>query len=458
MVDASMAIHEMIEDHKASTKDFANAPLPESMWALIVEEKDKDMFEGLCFEEKDPQKSLKTSQVPLPEPQEGEALVAIMASALNYNTVWSAIFEPMATFEYLRKYAAMRRGNRKHVLPYHILGSDGAGVVLRVGPGVERWRPGDRVAISPAVIDSDFHDTQYDGMLDPGMRGWGFETNFGGLAQFSVVRQTQLLPKPEAYSWEEAASLALVSGTTYRMLVSERGARMRQGDNVLIWGATGGMGAMAVQYVLAGGGSPVGVVNNQAKARLLQEQGCKVIVRNQREHVFVRPDGELDAKNLAAFKKQLRGLLGGEDVDIAFEHVGRDTFPASLFALRRGGKLVTCGSTTGYNHIYDNRYLWMRLKSVIGSHSANYHEVWQANRLACQGRIRPALSRVTTLAEASQEVRLMHRNQHVGKVGVLCLAQEDGLGVRDPQLRQAIGEAKINIYREQEAFRQSLAS
>lgn len=452
-------IHDLIQDQKSQPLDFANVPLPESMQALVVEEQDTDIFQGQAFEDKDPRKSLRVKEVPLPEPQVGEVLVAVMASALNYNTVWTAIFEPLPTFDYLQKYAAMREGNKRNLLPYHILGSDGAGVILRVGPGVEKWKPGDRVAISPAVIDNDFHFSQYDGMLDPGMRGWGFETNFGGLAQFTVVRDTQLLPKPEAYSWEEAASLALVSGTTYRMLVSEKGGQMRQGDNILVWGAAGGMGAMATQYINNGGGNPVGVVGSPEKAEYVKRQSCdKVIVRNSEDHVFIQPDGELHMKNLIRFKRHTRELMDGEEFDLVFEHVGRETFPASVFVLRRGGKVVTCGSTTGYKHLYDNRYLWMRLKSIIGSHSANYHEVWCANRLACQGRIKPVVSRVATLQGASEEVYRMHHNQHVGKVGVLCLAQREGLGVKDRELREIIGEDEINIYRERQEFQQALAS
>jgi len=103
-------------------------------------------------------------------------------------------------------------------------------------------------------------------MMDPQQRIWGFETNFGGLAELAVVKANQLMPKPTHLTWEEAAVNALCNSTSYRMLVSRNGADMKQGDNVLVWGATGGIGGYAVQYVLNGGGTPIGVVSSPDKA------------------------------------------------------------------------------------------------------------------------------------------------------------------------------------------------
>ncbi len=117
------------------------------------------------------------------------------------------------------------------------------------------------------------------------------------------------------------------------------------------------------------------------------------------------------------------------------EHPGRDTFGASVYVTRRGGTVVTCASTSGFTHEYDNRYLWMSLKRIIGSHFANYREAWEANRLICKARVHPTLSRVYPLADSGQAAYDVHRNRHHGKVGVLCLAPEEGLGVSDPELR-----------------------
>ena len=107
----------------------------------------------------------------------------------------------------------------------------------------------------------------------------------------------------------------------------------------------------------------------------------------------------------------------------------------SVFAARRGGTIVTCASTSGFVHEFDNRYLWMHLKRIIGTHFANYRESYEANRLIAKGMIHPTLSRTYPLAEAGQAALDVHRNVHQGKVGVLCLAPQEGLGVRDEELR-----------------------
>jgi crotonyl-CoA reductase len=130
-----------------------------------------------------------------------------------------------------------------------------------------------------------------------------------------------------------------------------------------------------------------------------------------------------------------------------FEHPGRETFGASVYVARRGGTIVTCASTSGFLHEYDNRYLWMNLKRIIGSHFANYREAWEANRLIRRGKIHPTLSRTYPLELAAQATYDVHRNTHQGKVGVLCLAPENGRGIRDHELR-AQHESDINRFRD----------
>jgi crotonyl-CoA reductase len=117
-----------------------------------------------------------------------------------------------------------------------------------------------------------------------------------------------------------------------------------------------------------------------------------------------------------------------------------------VYVAKRGGTVVTCASTSGYLHQYDNRYLWMNLKRIIGSHFANYREAWEANRLIARGRIHPTLSKTYPLDQTGQAAWEVHRNAHQGKVGVLCLAPGEGLGVRDPELR-ARHESAINRFR-----------
>src|SRR5690349_9362707 len=252
--------------------------VPKSYRAVLVRKDEQDMFEGLPTKEKDPRKALHVEEVPTPELGPGEALVAVMASAINYNTVWTSIFEPLPTFKFLRRYGRVSALARRHDLPYHVVGSDAAGVVLRVGAGVTKWRPGDEVVahcLSVELEDAAGHD---DTMLDPQQRIWGFETNFGGLAELALVKSNQLMPKPRHLSWEEAACPGLVNSTAYRQLVSHHGAQMKQGDTVLVWGASGGLGSYATQLALGGGARPICVVSSPEKAELCRRMGAELII------------------------------------------------------------------------------------------------------------------------------------------------------------------------------------
>jgi crotonyl-CoA reductase len=137
----------------------------------------------------------------------------------------------------------------------------------------------------------------------------------------------------------------------------------------------------------------------------------------------------------------------GRDVDIVFEHPGRQTFGASVFVAARGGTITTCAATSGFMIEYDNRHLWMKLKNIVSSHFANYAEAWAANDLICQGRIQPILSAVYPLAETGEAAYQVHKNLHEGKIGVLCLAPEEGLGITNHELREKVGEDRITAFR-----------
>jgi crotonyl-CoA reductase len=173
------------------------------------------------------------------------------------------------------------------------------------------------------------------------------------------------------------------------MLVSKNGANMKQGDVVLIWGASGGIGAYAVQYVLNGGGIPVGVVSSPEKAAILREMGCEAVIdRKAANYQFWNNDGTHNEKEWRRLGGDIRTLVG-EDPDIVFEHPGRSTFAASMYVVKRGGTVVTCAATSGFMLEFDNRHFWMRLKRLVGSHFANYKEAYEANRLISKGMIHP---------------------------------------------------------------------
>ncbi|MEU6948628.1 crotonyl-CoA carboxylase/reductase [Streptomyces sp. NPDC046316] len=424
--------------------EVARGDVPQDYTAAHLRAEDVGMFEGV--DDRDVRRSLRVGKVPMPELAPDEVLVAVMASSINYNTIWSATFEPLPTFGFLKRYGRQGGFAARHDQPYHVVGSDASGVVVRAGAGVSRWKTGDHVVVSCIQVDDHEPATHADAMLGAEQRAWGYETNFGGLAHYAVVKASQVLPKPGHLTWEESASVMLTAATSYRMLISDKGARIKLGDVVLIWGATGGLGAYAVQLVREAGGIPVGVVGSERKAKALQALGCDVII-NREELGLTEPQTPEDVieqgKRLGrAIRREV-----GEDPHVAFDYVGRATFGLSVFVVRRGGTVVTCGSSTGYQHLYDNRYLWMNSKRIVGSHAANLQEQSELNRLVSQGRIRPVMSDVHPLGAVGEAARLVQTNRHIGKVAVLCQAPTEGLGVTDPVLREKIGTAALNPLR-----------
>jgi crotonyl-CoA reductase len=438
-------ILEAIES-EADRATFEGLELPLTYRAAIVRIEDQEMFAGVESKDKDPRQSISIENVPIPELAPGEALIAVMASSINFNTVWTSIFEPVSTFGFLKRYAKSHPDGARHDLPYHIIGSDASGVVLRVGPGVNAFAPGDRVVAHCLSVELESPAGHNDSMLDPEQRIWGYETNFGGLAELAIVKSNQLMAKPEHLTWEEAAVPGLVNSTAYRQLVSKNGADMKQGDVVLIWGASGGLGSYATQYAINGGAIPVCVVSSPEKADIVRSMGATLIIdRSVENYKFWKDTQTQDPKEWQRLGKKIRELTGGEDPDIVFEHPGRETFGASVYVARRGGTIVTCASSTGFMHEYDNRYLWMNLKKIIGTHFANYREAFEANRLIEKGVIHPTLSKVFPLERTGDAAFEVHRNLHQGKVGVLALAPEPGLGVTDQAQRDQVLD-KINWF------------
>src|ERR1700691_1407775 len=249
----------------ASAEELAATEMPSETRAVFVRRDEQTMFDGMDSADKDPRRSLHVDEVPLPELAPDEVFIAVMASSINFNTVWTSIFEPLSTFGFLDRLGKESAWGARHALDYHVVGSDASGVVLRVGSAVRNWKPGDKVVVDCNYVDDQDPSAHDDSMLAANQRIWGFESNFGGLADLAVVKANQLMPKPTHLSWEEAAVNALCNSTAYRMLVSHNGATMKQGDRVLVWGGSGGLGSYAVQHVMNGGGTPVGVVSSPDK-------------------------------------------------------------------------------------------------------------------------------------------------------------------------------------------------
>jgi crotonyl-CoA reductase len=427
--------------------DLAALPIPDHYRGVYVSRDETSMWDGVASKDKDPRKSLHVGDVPTPKLAPDEAYVAVMASSINFNTVWTSIFEPLPTFSFLDRFGRESEWAKRHALDQQVVGSDASGVVLRVGSAVRNWRPGDKVTVHCNYVDDQDPSSHDDSMLGANQRIWGFETNFGGLAELCLVKANQLMAKPAHLTWEEAAVNALCNSTSYRMLVSANAAPMKQGDVVLVWGAGGGIGGYAVQYVLNGGGIPVAVVSNERKVALMHDLGVDAVIDRRAEaYSFWRDEHNQDESEWRRFGKRIRDLVG-EDPDIVFEHPGRSTMGASIYAVKRGGTVVTCAATSGYMVEFDNRHFWMKLKRLVGSHFANYNEAWAANRLVARGKIQPGLSEVFELDQTGEAVRQVHQNAHEGKIGVLCLSPAEGLGIDDPEFRAKVGEKRITVFR-----------
>ena len=431
----------------ASSEALMSTPMPETSRAVFVRRDEQEMFAGMASKDKDPRRSLHLDEVPLPELAPDEVFLAVMASSINFNSVWTSIFEPLSTFGFLDRLGKESFWGRRHALDYHVIGSDAAGVIIRAGSAVRNWNVGDEVTVHCNYVDDQDPRGHDDSMMAGSQRIWGFETNFGGLADICVVKANQLMPKPTHLTWEESAVNALCNSTAYRMLVSRHGAPVTQGDKVLVWGASGGIGSFAVQHVLNSGGTPIGVVSSEDKVQTLHELGCQhVINRAEKDYRFWKDEHTQDEAEWRRLGKDIRALVG-DDPDIVFEHPGRSTMGASVFVAKRGGTIVTCAATSGYMIEYDNRHLWMKLKTIKGSHFSNYREAWAANQTIIDAKVVPPLSAVFALTDTAEAAYEVHHNRHEGKIAILCAAPSEGLGVTDPELRARVGEERLTIFR-----------
>ncbi|WP_298034420.1 crotonyl-CoA carboxylase/reductase [uncultured Desulfovibrio sp.] len=426
----------------------ASYTIPKTMRAVVIYKAEDEKILRIS----DDSERLRTAfhiekNIPTPQPGSEEVLVKVMASGTNFNTIWSLTRKPVSTFDRLSRFAKNDPDAARHNLDYQILGSDAAGVVVKTGSGVRNCKPGDRVVIHGALFEHQSPSTYEDYLTDEQTRIWGYETNFGAFADYCLVRATQILPKPRHLSWAEAAVLTACNGTAYRMLISPKGAQLTLGESVLIWGASGGIGSMAVQYALRAGAVPIAVVSTEAKAELVRRLGCNaVIVRPSEDSDFINPDGTPNMRRLVRFRRQVLEANNGRPPEVVFEHPGRSTFYASLLVAANRGRIVTCGSTTGYDHLYDNRYLWMYGKRIIGCHFASWDESARATDLACRGLVNPLLSAAFPLEGFHDAIEEL-LTEHVGKVAILCNANTIDEGIEDYELRQAIGEEKLDIFR-----------
>ncbi len=393
----------------------------------------KRMYAQLIRAERfgDPVRAFKVETVEVPPLRPDEALVYVMAAGINFNNVWAALGSPINVI-------AARQKAKYDSADFHIGGSDASGIVYAVGREVSSVKVGDRVVVHCGVWDRDCPAVRSgdDPMYDPSFKIWGYETNWGSFAQFTRVQAHQLMPKAKHLTWEQAAAPTLAGATAYRMLMGWPPHTVRPNDVVLIWGASGGLGCMAIQIVKAAGGIPVGVVSDDRKISFCMKLGAKgCINRKNYRHWGMMPHWKKSeeynqwAAECRAFGKAAWDIVGERrNPRIVFEHPGEDTVPTSIFVCDTGGMVVICAGTTGYNAVVDLRYLWMRQKRLQGSHFANDGQSNAFNQLVLDGKIDPCLAKTYRFDEIPECHQAMHENRAPeGKMAALVGAPEPGM-------------------------------
>lgn len=369
-----------------------------------------------------PESSMLVEVVPTWGIAEDEVLVMVAAAGINYNGIWAALGSPISPFDL-------------HRCSYHVAGSDAAGVVWAVGAKVRRWKVGDEVVIHCNQDDGDDEDCNGgEPLLSPSQRIWGYETPDGSYGQFCRVQSRQLMMKPAHLTWEQACCYTLTLATAYRMLFGHPPHILKAGDYVLVWGASGGLGVSAVQLASACGANAIGVVSDRTKADYVRSLGAKGVVDRTEFNCWgaMPPVNSSEygswLKEVRRFGRAIWDVTGKRDIDLVFEHPGEQTFPVSTIVVKRGGMVVFCGSTTGFNLTFDARYIWMRQKRIQGSHFANLKQANAANSFVLDGRIDPSMSEVLPWENIARAHTKMWKNKHrPGNMAVLINAPRVGL-------------------------------
>jgi len=324
---------------------------------------------------------LEYADVPKPEVRHGEVLVRVRACALNHLDIWVRGGLPGVNFP----------------LP-HIPGSDIAGEIAEIGPGVTTVRVGQKVVLAPGVscgkcaacvagLDNrcrDFTNLGY--LID------------GGCAEFVRVPEVNCLPYPENLSFEEAAATPLVFQTAWHMLVGR--AELAPGEDVLVLGAGSGVGTAAIQIAKFFGARVIATAGSDEKLAKAKALGADELINHKTQKIA----------------SEVRRITAKRGVDVVFEHVGTATWDDSVASLAPCGRLVTCGATTGYDAKVDLRFLFVRQLSLLGSYMGTKTELHTVMKLVAAGRLKPIVDRVFPLAEAAAAHRYLESSSQFGKV------------------------------------------
>jgi NADPH:quinone reductase-like Zn-dependent oxidoreductase len=327
---------------------------------------------------------LRYGDVPEPVLAPGHVIVRVAASACNPGDLWARQGFPGMPI----------------ALP-HIPGSDAAGVVEAVAPGVTGLAPGDAVVVHPGLACRQCPDCLADREFfcrDFAIFGQRTGPWSGAHAEKICVPAVNCLPKPAGLDFDEAAALPVVLTTVWRQLVVRGG--LKPGDTVLVWGGAGGMGSVAIQLCKAFGAAAIAVGSDDAKLAAAQTLGAAHLVNRKREDV------------LAAVKR----ITDKRGVDIVFEHVGKQTWPVSVLAAKRGGVITVSGATSGAEAVTDLRYVFVRHLSIFGSNLGSVSDLRAALAFVAQGRIKPVIHSRLPLAAHAEAQRLLAAGEVVGKI------------------------------------------
>jgi NADPH:quinone reductase-like Zn-dependent oxidoreductase len=324
---------------------------------------------------------LSCTDAPEPELRSGEVLVRVHACALNHLDLW------------------VRQGIPGVPIPLpHIPGSDIAGVVARTGPNVTTVKPSQKVLLAPGVAcgkcpaclaGRDNYCAQFTNL--------GYLID-GGCAEFVRCPEVNCFPYPENLSFEQAAAVPLVFQTAWHMLLTR--AQLQSGEEVLVLGAGSGVGSAAIQIAKFFGCRVLATAGTDAKLAKAKELGADETINHKSQKI----------------KDEVRRLTAKRGVDVVFEHVGTATWYDSFASLARGGRLVACGATTGYDANIDLRFLFSRQLSILGSYMGTKSEFATMLKLVAAGRLKPVLDRTFPLAECRLAHEYLESGNQFGKV------------------------------------------
>jgi NADPH:quinone reductase-like Zn-dependent oxidoreductase len=324
---------------------------------------------------------LRYMELPDPQPGVGEVVIKVRACALNHLDIWLRLGIPAYRL----------------ALP-HVPGSDVAGEVVAVGDGVTNVQVGDKVIVNPNLTcgECEWCRMGEDSMCQSfgifGAKCWG------GYAEYAKVPARNLLPMPSNLTFEQAAAFPLTFLTAWHMLITRAG--LKAGERVLVIGAGSGVGVAAVQIAKLAGAFVIATAGTDEKCEKAKALGADATINHSRENIA----------------DKVRELTDGRGVDVVFEHVGPAVFEQCVRALAKGGRLVTCGATSGPTVTVDLRYFYSRQLALIGSMMGRTSELLTIVRLVGEGKLKPVIDRTFPLADAAKAQEVLESRNFFGKL------------------------------------------